>query len=160
MRKFSTITGKENHVSRETSKIFSLNGQRAGISLICLAQACQPGKGDALALVRTRWRWARFLSDKKSGKESPKEGPSPSLWNPPRDTGCTCVPPSSALGPMRSHRWCRHSMGSTCFSGGSYFYRQGLTQVCSCSQLPGAWPATAGNSRFSRRGPGVENTQP
>ena len=29
-------------------------------------------------------RWARFLSDEKSGKESPKEGPSPSLWNLPR----------------------------------------------------------------------------
>ena len=29
-------------------------------------------------------RWARFLSDEKSGKESPKEGPSPSLWYPPR----------------------------------------------------------------------------
>ena len=29
-------------------------------------------------------RWARFLSDEKSGKESPKAGPSPALWNPPR----------------------------------------------------------------------------
>ena len=149
MRKFSTTTGKENHVSRETSKIFSLNGQRAGTSLICLAQACQPGKGDAL-------RWARFLSDKKSGKESPKEGPSPSLWNPPRDTGCTCVPLSSALGPMRSHRWCRHPMGSTCFSGGSYFCRQGLTLVSRCSQLSGAWPPAAGTPLFQSR-PGGGN---
>ena len=31
-----------------------------------------------------RLRWARFLSDEKSGKESPKAGPSPALWNPPR----------------------------------------------------------------------------
>ena len=29
-------------------------------------------------------RWARFLPDEKSGKESPKAGPSPALWNPPR----------------------------------------------------------------------------
>ena len=29
-------------------------------------------------------RWARFLNDEKSGKESPKAGPSPALWNPPR----------------------------------------------------------------------------
>ena len=40
--------------------------------------------GVGLPARGTRWRWAQFLSDEKLGKESPKEGPSPSLWNPPR----------------------------------------------------------------------------
>ena len=42
-----------------------------------IVPACQPE--DTL-------RWARFLLDEKSGKESPKAGPSPALWNPPRGT--------------------------------------------------------------------------
>ena len=44
-----------------------------------------PLAGDAL-------RWARFLSDEKSGKESPKAGPSPALWNPPRRYWLECAP--------------------------------------------------------------------
>ena len=38
-------------------------------------------------------RWAQFLSDEKLGKESPKAGPSPALWNPPRGTGWNVRPP-------------------------------------------------------------------
>ncbi len=59
------------------------------------AQACQPGfapQGD-------------FLPDEKVTKESPKAGPSPALWNPPRGTGCPCVLLFAALGLVGSHRW-------------------------------------------------------
>ena len=37
-------------------------------------------------------RWAQFLSDEKLGKESPKAGPSPALWNPPRRYWLECSP--------------------------------------------------------------------
>ena len=84
-------------------------------------------------------RWAPFLHDEKWGKESPKAGPSPALWNPPRGTGCTCVLLVSALGLIGSHRWCGNSTESTYFSDKYYFYRQGLTLVSRCSQLSGAW---------------------
>ena len=70
------------------------------------AQACQPGfapQGD-------------FLPDEKVTKESPKAGPSPALWNPPRGTGCPCVFLFSALGPVGSHRWTGNSTEYTCFS--------------------------------------------
>ena len=89
--------------------------------------------------LRGTLRWARFLPDEKSGKESPKAGPSPALWNPPRGTGCTCVLLVSALGLIGSHRWCGNSTESTYFSDKYYFYRQGLTLVSRCSQLSGAW---------------------
>ena len=101
-------------------------------------------------------RWARFLSDKKSGKESPKEGPSPSLWNPPRGTGCPCVPLSSALGPAGSHRWHGNSMNRACSSAGVCFYRQGLTLVCSCSQLPVVWLYHASGLLQAQRPPCVK----
>ena len=70
------------------------------------AQACQPGfapQGD-------------FLPDEKVTKESPKEGSSPSLWNPPRGTGCPCVLLFAALGLAGSHRWIGNSTEYTCFS--------------------------------------------
>ena len=105
-----------------------------------------PLAGDAL-------RWARFLSDEKSGKESPKAGPSPALWNPPRGTGCTCVLLASALGLVGSHRWCGTSTESTCFSGRQCFYRQGLTLVSRCSQR-----SAAGTPLLQVR-PGHENRQ-
>ena len=89
-------------------------------------------------------RWARFLHDEKSGKESPKAGPSPALWNPPRGTGCTCVLLVSALGLIGSHRWCGNSTESTYFSDKYYFYRQGLTLVSRCSQLSEARLPAAG----------------
>ena len=75
------------------------------------------GKGDCRlgSLVGTL-RWARFLSDEKSGKESPKAGPSPALWNPPRGTGCPCVLLFAALGLAGSHRWIGNSTEYTCFS--------------------------------------------
>ena len=101
-------------------------------------------------------RWARFLSDKKSGKESPKEGPSPSLWNPPRGTGCPCVHLLSALVPVGSHGWCKTSVGGAYFSGSWYFYCQGLTLVCSCSQLPVVWLTAAGTPLLQGR-PGGGN---
>ena len=87
---------------------------------------------------RGRSAYARFLPDEKSGKESPKAGPSPALWNPPRGTGCTCVLLASALGLVGSHRWCGTSTESTCFSGRQCFYRQGLTLVSRCSQRSAA----------------------
>ena len=83
-------------------------------------------------------RWAQFLSDEKLGKESPKAGPSPALWNPPRGTGCLCVLLFAPLGSVGSHRWRGHATESTRSSVWLYFYRQGLTLVCNCSQLPGA----------------------
>ena len=98
-------------------------------------------------------RWARFLPDEKSGKESPKAGPSPALWNPPRGTGCTCVLLASALGLVGSHRWCGTSTESTYFSGRQCFYRQGLTLVSRCSQL-----SAAGTPLLQVR-PGHENRQ-
>ena len=70
------------------------------------AQACQPGfapQGD-------------FLPDEKVTKESPKAGPSPALWNPPRGTGCPCVLLFAALGLAGSHRWIGNSTEYTCFS--------------------------------------------
>ena len=70
------------------------------------AQACQPGfapQGD-------------FLPDEKVTKESPKAGPFPALWNPPRGTWCPCVFLFSALGPVGSHRWTGNSTEYTCFS--------------------------------------------
>ena len=114
--------------------------------------ACAPGfvngkkKGFALRPF-FRWkpapppgtlRWARFLPDEKSGKESPKAGPSPALWNPPRGTGCPCVLLFSALGRVGSHGWHGSSTEYTCFCGNLYFYRRGLTRVSRCSQLSAA----------------------
>ena len=92
------------------------------------AQACQPGfapQGD-------------FLPDEKVTKESPKEGPSPSLWNPSRGTGCPCVLLFSALELVGSHGWHGSSTEYTCFCGNLYFYRQGLTRVSRGSQLSAA----------------------
>ena len=96
---------------------------------------------------------ARFLPDEKSGKESPKAGPSPALWNPPRGTGCTCILLASALGLVGSHRWYGTSTESTYFSGRQCFYRQGLTLVSRCSQL-----SAAGTPLLQVR-PGHENRQ-
>ena len=119
-----------------------------------------------LALLRfLRWkpappvgtlRWARFLPDEKSGKESPKAGPSPALWNPPRGTGCTCVLLLSALGPVGSHRWDGNSTESTCFCGTLCFYHQGLTLVSRCSQLSEARLPAAGTPLGQGR-PGCGN---
>mgnify|MGYP001625617035 FL=1 len=78
-------------------------------------------------------RWARFLPDEKSGKESPKAGPSPALWNPPRGTGSPCVLLFSALDPVGSHRWHGNSFVSVSFYDKENFYRQGLTLVCGVS---------------------------
>ena len=50
-------------------------------SLVSQCPRCRP------APLAGTLRWARFLPDEKSGKESPKAGPSPALWNPPRRTG-------------------------------------------------------------------------
>ena len=87
---------------------------------------------------RGRLRWAPFLSNEKEGKESPKAGPSPALWNPPRGTGCPCVLLFSALGRVGIHGWHGRSTEYTCFCGNLYFYRQGLTRVGRCSQLSAA----------------------
>ena len=83
-------------------------------------------------------RWARFLPDEKSGKESPKAGSSPALWNPPRGTGSPCVLLFSALGPVGSHGWRGDSTEHTYFSEKQSFYRQGLALVSRCFQLSGA----------------------
>ena len=80
-------------------------------------------------------RWGDFLPDEKVTKESPKAGPSPALWNPPRGTECACILLFLALGPVGSHRWRRNSTESTYFSGRQFFYPQGLVLVSRCSQL-------------------------
>ena len=89
-------------------------------------------------------RWAPFLSDEKEGKESPKAGPSPALWNPPRGTDCPCVLLFSALGRVGSHGWHGSSTEYTCFCGNLYFYRRGLTLVGRCSQRSRARHSAAG----------------
>ena len=132
--------------------------------------ACAPGfvngkkKGFALRSF-LRWkpapppgtlRWARFRPDEKSGKESPKAGPSPALWNPPRGTGCPCVLLFSALGRVGSHGWHGSSTEYTGFCGNLYFYCQGLTLVSRCSQLTKAWLPAAGTPLLQGR-PGHGN---
>ena len=101
-------------------------------------------------------RWARFLPDEKSGKESPKAGPSPALWNPPRGTGCPCVLLFSALGMIVSHRWRGNPTESTYFSDKYYFYFQGLTLVSRCSQRWAARLPAAGTPLLQGR-PGGGN---
>ena len=101
-------------------------------------------------------RWAQFLSDEKLGKESPKAGPSPALWNPPRGTGWVCNLLCSALGRVGSHRWHDNSLVSASFYGKYGFYPQGLTLVCNCSQLPEVWLPAAGTPLLQSR-PGGGN---
>ena len=102
-------------------------------------------------------RWTRFLPDEKSGKESPKAGPSPALWNPPRRyEAAWCVLLFSALVPVGSHRWRGSSAESACSSDKSYFHCQGLTLVSRCSQLSRAWLPAAGTPLLQGR-PGDEN---
>ena len=101
-------------------------------------------------------RWARFLPDEKSGKESPKAGPSPALWNPPRGTGSPCVLLFSALGPVGSHGWRGDSTEHTCFSAKLCFSHQGLTLVSCCFQRSAAWFPAAGTPLLQGR-PGCEN---
>ena len=84
-------------------------GDQAQLGLY-LALAAAPA-GDAPSA------YARFLPDEKSGKESPKAGPSPALWNPPRGTGCPCVLLFAALSLVRSYRWHGSSFVSASFYG-------------------------------------------
>ena len=121
------------------------------------------GKPDLLRFLRRRpapqpgtLRWGNFLTGQKVTKDPPKAGPSPALWNPPRGTGCPCVLFFSALGPVGSHRWYVTSTESTCFSGRQCFYRQCLTLVCNCSQLPVVWLPAAGTPLLQGR-PGGGN---
>ena len=96
-------------------------------------------------------RWARFLPDEKSGKESPKAGPSPALWNPPRGTGSPCVLLFAALVPVGSHRWHITSQGSTYSAGRFPFHRQGLKSGrCAADSRP----PSAG---WTRKGRNLEN---
>ena len=101
-------------------------------------------------------RWARFLPDEKSGKESPKAGSSPALWNPPRGTGSPCVLLFSALGLVGSHGWRGDSTEHTCFSAKPCFSHQGLTLVSCCFQRSAAWFPAAGTPLLQGR-PGCEN---
>ncbi len=103
-------------------------------------------------------RWAPFLSDEKEGKESPKAGPSPALWNPPRGTGCACILLVSALGLERSHRWRRPSTERAYSSVWLFFDCQGLTLVSRCFQLTGARLPVAGTPLLQGR-PGGGNHQ-
>ena len=112
--------------------------------------------GVGLPARGTRWRFPQFLSDEKLGKESPKAGPSPALWNPPRGTGCPCVLLVSALGLVGSHGWRGTSTESTYFSGRQFFYPQGLTLVSRCSQRPEARLPAAGTPLLQDR-PGRGN---
>ena len=114
-----------------------------GAPLTSLVETSAPA-GDAL-------RWAPFLPDEKWGKESPKAGPSPALWNPPRGTRSPCVLLFAALGLVGSHRWHGNSIESTYFSDKYYFYCQGLTLVNHCSQLSVAWLPAAGTPLLQDR---------
>ena len=105
---------------------------------------------------RGRSAYARFLPDEKLGKESPKAGPSPALWNPPRGTGSPCVLLFSALGPVGSHGWRGDSTEHTYFSEKQSFYRQGLTLVSRCSQRLVVWLPAAGTPLLQGR-PGYRN---
>ena len=105
---------------------------------------------------RGRSAYARFLPDEKSGKESPKAGPSPALWNPPRGTGSPCVLLFSALGPVGSHGWRGDSTEHTCFSAKLCFSHQGLTLVSCCFQRSAAWFPAAGTPLLQGR-PGYRN---
>ena len=104
------------HFISPFSSFFLLRGSGAPEPFfICATKKALMGRNGKLVLLRFlrqkpapppgTLRWARFLPDEKSGKESPKAGPSPALWNPPRGTGCPCVFLFSALGPVGSHRW-------------------------------------------------------
>ena len=107
--------------------------------------------GDAL-------RWAPFLPDEKWGKESPKAGPSPALWNPPCGTGCICVLLFSALSPWG------HIDGVGILPNVS-------ASLCGCPSIARASPWCAAvpsdrkpgsrrrKRRFSRGGPDVEMVQ-
>ena len=93
----------------------------------------------------------------KWGKESPKAGPSPALWNPPRGTRCPCVLLFSALGPVG--RW----LAVLWF---------GFTSLLVCTSIARALPWRAavpsyrkpGSRRRERRlakvGPDMETAQP
>ena len=112
--------------------------------------------GAPLRPCQGRSAYARFLPDEKSGKESPKAGPSPALWNPPRGTGWSVR--HSIFSPWPGEvTWmaCR-SMGCIYFSAGASFYRQGFTLVSRCSQLPDAWLPAAGTPHPQSR-PGHGN---
>ena len=101
-------------------------------------------------------RFGDFLSGQKVTKDPPKAGPSPALWNPPRGTGCPCVLLVSALVLVGSHRWRENATESACSSVWLFFYCQGLTLVCNCSQLPGARLPAAGTPLLQGR-PGCGN---
>ena len=105
---------------------------------------------------RVTLRWGLFLSDEKETKESPKAGPSPALWNPPRGTGWMCVFLCSALGPVGSRRWRETSTERACFSVWLSFCCQGLTLLRRCSQLSKARLPAAGTPLLQGR-PGYRN---
>ena len=89
-------------------------------------------------------RWAPFLPDEKWGKESPKAGPSPALWNPPRGTRCPCVFLFSALSPVGSHRW----LAVLWF---------GFTSLLVCTSIARAFPWCAAVPSY--RGPGIRRRE-
>ena len=102
-------------------------------------------------------RWGDFLPDEKVTKESPKAGPFPALWNPPRRYGVASASFSSRPWAWQGHIdgiGIRLNVPASLMNG--YFYRQGLTLGSSCSQLPGAWLPAVGTPLLQGR-PGRGN---
>ena len=138
--------------------------------------ACAPGfvhgkkKGFALrpflrrkpAPLAGTLRWARFLPDEKSGKESPKAGPSPALFPPPCGIhpAVRGVPAFSLFRPIA---WWGHIDSSP-------FYGLDLL-LCSCVLLPpGPYPGeplfpangglASGGGNAAHRGEALETGAP
>ena len=112
--------------------------------------------GTGLPARRGRSAGPDFSAMRNRGKNRQRRGLPPPCGIHPAGTGCACVPLRSALGPVGSHGWCKTSVGGAYFSGSWYFYCQGLTLVCSCSQLPVVWLTAAGTPLLQGR-PGGGN---
>ena len=75
----------------------------------------------------------------KGTKDHQRRGLPPPYGIHPAVLGGMCVLLCLALGLVGSHRWHDNSPVSASFYGKYGFYRQGLTLVCNCSQLPEVW---------------------
>ena len=94
---------------------------------------------------RVTLRWGLFLSDEKETKESPKEGPSPSLWNPPRFPGLSGA--ASQAGPKGEHHTRRKSGSPLLFLVAAGVVRHSLVFGPACGAPR---PTAAGRGRSPR----------
>ena len=97
-----------------------------------------------------------FSAMRHWGKNRQRRGLPPPCGIHPAALGGMCVLLCSALGRVGSHRWHGISTECTCFCVTLCFYRQGLTLVCNCSQLPEVWLPAAGTPLLQSR-PGGGN---